>query len=428
MLRPLNQPVAIRTPATLIIMPVVVVALVGRACRAGDWPQILGPSRNGIAAAETLETQWEPAGPRQVWKLDLGEGFAGPAVVGERVVIFHRLGNIERVQAVNATTGRSSWQTDYEASYQGGVNPDRGPRCVPTIAGGKVYVLGAAGMLHCLQLADGKKIWSRDTWADFDAPEGYFGAGSSPLVIDGKLLVNVGGRQAGIVAFDLANGKTLWTATEDGPSYSSPTSTTLDGAPVAVFVTRLQACIVAPRDGKVLAQFPFGQRGPTVNAAMPIVVGDRLFVTASYGVGARLVKLAPSSIATVWSNDESMSSQYNTAVHHGGSLYGIHGREDVGVAQLRCIDLQSGNVQWSVPDFGVANLILAGDHLLILGVDGTLTLAKADPSSFQQLAQARLTSDTTRALPALANGRLYFRTTTDQRTGKLMCYRVGQSR
>jgi outer membrane protein assembly factor BamB len=251
--------------------------------------------------------------------------------------------------------------------------------------------------------------------------EGYFGAGSTPIVVGGKLLVNVGGRDdAGLVAFSLADGQTLWKGTQERASYASPTTASVGGKTLAIFVTRLNTVAVDPADGSVRFGFPFGQRGPTVNAATPLIFGNSLFVTANYGVGARLVRIDPDGFHELWSRDDVLSSQYPTPIYHKGFLYGIHGREDLGVAELRCIEVATGTVRWSVPDFGMAHLIAAEDKLLVQTVDGRLLLAHASPDRFQALAEATVSRAVTRALPALANGLLYVRE-NDGSQGRLKC-------
>ncbi len=253
--------------------------------------------------------------------------------------------------------GNRCWQADFAATYSPGINPDNGPRCVPLIHRDRVFVYGAAGTLHCVMLADGKKVWSRDPYADYEGQEGYFGAGSTPIVIGDKLLVNVGGREAGIVAFDLATGKTVWKATSEGASYSSPTTATINGKEHAIFVTRLNCLAIDPASGQVTFKFPFGKSGPTVNGATPITFADRLFVSSSYNMGARLSTLGKPSVA-LWENDESMSSQYSTCVYRDGFLYGFHGREDYRDGELRCIEATTGKVKWTVPRSGTGHVIL----------------------------------------------------------------------
>jgi outer membrane protein assembly factor BamB len=391
---------------------------------ASDWPQILGPNRNGEAAGEQLADKWPASGPKVLWRFALGAGYAGAAVMGNRVVVFHRVESSERIQCLDATSGQSLWKADFPATYRSGIDPDTGPRCVPLISGDKVFAFGAAGDLYAVNLADGKTFWSRALYADYGGDEGYFGAGSTPVIAGGQLLVNVGGRGAGIVALNPATGKTVWQATNEAASYSAPTVVNANGSEKAIFLTRLNCVLVDPAQQKVTTLFPFGQRGPTVNAATPLIFGDRLFVTASYGIGAVLASFDGQTATKIWSNDNTMSSQYATPVYRDGLLYGIHGREDVGVAELRCIDAATGKVQWSKSGYGVAHLILAGSRLLIQKVDGHLALALATPEAYRELASARITDAPTRALPALSNGRLFVRAGSGG--GEVICLEVRQ--
>src|SRR5262249_12254140 len=156
---------------------------------------------------------------------------------------------------------------DFAASYRGGIDPDIGPRCVPLLAEGTAYVFGAAGDLHAVALDTGKKRWSRALYADYKGDEGYFGAGSTPILIAGKLLVNVGGRGAGIVGLDPATGKSVWQSSDEAASYSSPATAKIGGQERAVFITRLNCVLADPANGKISKLFSFGMRGPTVNAA-----------------------------------------------------------------------------------------------------------------------------------------------------------------
>ena len=394
---------------------------------AGDWPQILGQGRDGVAVGENLLASWPAGGPETSWKHPLGAGYAGVAIASNRVIVFHRVEDHERVQALAAATGKVLWQTDFEAHYRGGVNADQGPRCVPLVHKNQVYVYGAAGDLHCLRLEDGTKIWSRASYEDFDGDEGYFGAGSTPIVAGGKLLVNVGGAgNAGLVAFDLLTGKTLWQATAEAASYSSPTLATIAGREHAVFVTRMNAIAVDPANGKTAFQFPFGKRGPTVNAATPLVIGNKLFVTASYQVGARTVQFgAGSKLTDLWASDDIISSQYSTAVHNKGHLYGFHGREDIGRGSLRCVEMATGKIKWSEEGLPVGHVIRSNDLLLVLSVEGGLSLVRALPGKYEKLAEATISEGTTRAIPALSNGRLLIRTSGSGR-GLLSCLKVGQ--
>lgn len=411
--------------ASLLLLTLALFFTPARECPAGDWPQILGPARNGEAQDEPVIAKWPAAGPKRLWSYPVGQGFAGPAIVGNRVIVFHRDRDAERVEAIDNTTGKSLWKTDFAASYAGGYNADHGPRCVPLIHGDRVFVFGAAGDLHCVNLSDGAKRWTRETYREFKGDEGYFGAGSTPIVAGGKLIVNIGGRGAGLVAFDLDTGKTAWQATDEGASYSSPTLATINGQTQVIFVTRLNAVSIDPTNGKVRFRFPFGLPGTTVNGATPLVFDDLLFVSSSYGVGANLSRITGDSAKELWANDDVMSSQYSTCVHRDGFLYGTHGREDYRNGVLRCLEAKTGKVKWTVPGFGVAHTILVGDQLLLLDVEGKLRLAEVNSESYRELSSAKISADITRSLPALSNGQFYFRDNGSQ-AGKLICLQLSK--
>ena len=348
-------------------------------------------------------------------------------MVGKRAVVFHRVGSHERVEASDVERGESLLPADFVANYSGGYNPDKWPRCVPTIHANRIYVFGASGELHSVDLDSGTKRWSVNVYEELGGDEGYFGAGSSPIVAGDKLLVNVGGRKgAGLVAFSLETGRVVWKTTDERASYSSPTSAVIGGEPHVIFITRYNVVSVNPVNGHERFRFPFGKRGPTVNAATPIVFDDHLFVSASYGVGAILAAIdSDGSSRTVWSNDDSLSSQYSTAAYREGYLYGTHGRADIGVADLRCLEARSGKVKWTKSGFGVAHPILVGDRILLQTAEGEVVLARATAEAYQELARAKVVSGSTRALPALSGGLLFIRSSQGS-SGELKCLIVGK--
>lgn len=389
------------------------------AAHAGDWPQVLGPARNGIASDEHLLTAWPEDGPRTLWHRPVGDGFSGVAVAQSRAIVFHRIRDEEVVEALDAVTGQSHWKVSFPTRYSPAFTSDGGPRAVPLLHEGRVFLFGARGQLVCLNLADGKLVWQRDTYEDFSSrrpfkgepPEGYFGCGSTPLIEGDRLVLNVGGesKDAGVVAFDIATGRTVWQATRERASYSSPVAATIGGRRHIVMATRLQLLSLDPKDGRVLFQQPFGKLGPSVTAASPVVMGDQIFITGSYGFGAMLLKVGPTGAMPLWEDDELLSSQYTTSIVHDGLLYGVHGREDIGVAELRCVDPKLKQVVWQAREFGYATLILADSQLLIMKTDGQLVMASPDRRGFKELGRTRLFAGTTRALPALSNGLLYVR-------------------
>jgi outer membrane protein assembly factor BamB len=395
---------------------------------AHDWPQYLGPQRNGVYSGPPLTRSWPAAGPKKVWRKPVGQGFAGPVVAGDRLIVFHRIGNEEIVEALDARTGDPRWRFAYATTYRDDFGFDEGPRAVPVVAQGRVYTFGAEGQLHALGLADGKRIWSVDTARRFGVRKGFFGAAGSPLVEDGRVIANIGGedaangarKDAGIVAFDAETGAVLWTATNHQASYSSGVGATFGGKRVAVFFTRQGLVGLDPATGASVFQRAWRSRSAaSVNAATPLVIGDRVFISASYETGAALLRVQGSALTEIWSSDEAMSNHYATSVIHNGTLYGFHGRQEFNPS-FRAVALDTGAVRWSVDRFKAGTVTLAGDMLVILRETGELVLAAASPDGFRPLAQAPVLPPTVRGHPALADGFLYARN-SDTRSNELVC-------
>jgi outer membrane protein assembly factor BamB len=384
---------------------------VGATASAQDWPQLLGPTRNGVYTGPPIARTLPKSGPPLVWKRDVGAGFAGPAVANGRLILFHRVGAREVVEAMDTTTGRTNWTAEYPTAYRDDFGFDEGPRAIPVIAGGRVFTHGADGMLQALDFASGRRLWAVDTRREFAVAKGYFGAASSPVVDGDRVLLNVGGRNAGIVAFDAATGKTVWTATTDEASYSSPVIADIGGQHTAVFFTRTGLVAIDPAGGAVRYQYRWRARmAASVNAATPLVVKDQIFLSASYGTGATLLQVANGAVKPVWSGDESLSNHYATSVHRDGYVYGFEGRQEFGQS-LRCIELATGKVMWTVDGFGAGTLLVAADLLVVTRESGELVLAPAAPQSFQPTARAQLLPGVVRAYPALSNATLFVRNT-----------------
>ena len=380
-----------------------------RAC-AGDWPQFLGPTRNGVYPGTDLAESWPKEGPPIVWRKKVGQGFSGPAVSGVSLILFHRTGDKEAVERLDAGTGKPLWSFDYSTGYRDDFGFDEGPRATPTIADGKVFTFGAEGRLHCLDFQTGKKIWSINTKAEFGASKGFFGMVCSPLVEGNAVLLNIGGANgAGIVAFEQSTGKVRWKATNDEASYSSPVAATINGRRYAFFFTRAGLAALDPDSGRTRFEFPWRSRmNASVNAATPLVVNDLVFLSASYQAGAVLLRVKENSVEKIWGADDVLSNHYATSVYADGFLFGFDGRQEYG-ENLRCVEFKTGKIRWSEDRFGAGTVILAGKHLIILTENGELLLAPASPDGFKPVARAHLLPNGVRAYPALAEGRLYAR-------------------
>jgi len=374
-----------------------------------DWPQFLGPERNGVSQGPPLAETWGASGPRVVWRKQVGQGFSGPVVVQDRVILFHRVADREVVEALDTRSGTTRWQYGYPTAYRDDFGFDEGPRAVPVVANGVVYTFGAEGQLHAVDLETGKRLWSEDAVRRFRVPKGFFGAAGSPLVEGGRLLANIGGEKAGIVAFEAKTGKVLWTATDDDASYSSAIGATIGGRRHAIFLTREGLIGLDPATGVVQFQRRWRARmAASVNAATPIVIGDLVFVSAEYGPGAGVLRVDGSKLIDVWASDDVLSNHYATSVYYDGHLYGFHGRQEYGPS-FRAVEFRTGKVRWSEEKFRAGSVTLAGDRLLILREGGELVLATASPEAFRPLARAQILPATVRAYPALAGGFLYVR-------------------
>src|SRR5438093_4096393 len=396
--------------------PALLVALASAALplSAQDWPQFLGPHRNGSTSVTNLAAQWPKEGPPVAWQRKAGEGYAGPAVSEGKLVLLHRVGNKEIVECLDAKSGHELWKSDYPTSYVDQMGHDPGPRATPAISDGRVYTFGAEGMMNCWSLADGKKLWSVATKSEFGARLGFFGLACSPLVEGNAVIVNVGGRNgAGIVAFNKATGKMLWKTSDDEASYAAPVAATLGGKRLAFVITREALECLNPADGKSVFRYPWRPAmHASVSGATPLIIGDQIFISACYDKGATLLRFKEGGPQQIWSNEEALSSHYATAVHRDGFLYGFDGRADPGfepAPSLRCVELATGKVRWSESGLQPGTVTLAGDQLLVLTGRGELLQAPATPQGFKPAARAQILGLEVRAHPALADGMFYAR-------------------
>jgi hypothetical protein len=396
--------------------------------QAEDWPQFLGPNRNGSITETNLVSAWSSEGPPVLWRRKVGEGFSGPVVSAGKLILFHRLADQETVECLDAKTGQEFWKTDYPTRYRDDFGFEEGPRATPAVDETRVVTFGAEGTLTCWELASGKKLWSVDARAQFGAGKGFFGVACSPLLEGQAVLVNIGGRNgAGVVAFDKTTGKVIWQATDDEASYSSPVAATIGGKRRVFVITREALVALNPSDGTIGFRYPW--RPPmqaSVSAAAPIVADDLIFISASYGTGGTLLRFKENKPEKLWSSDEALSCHYATPVYRDGFLYGFDGRADPGLqadSSFRCVELKTGKVRWREDSLKAGTVSLVNGQLLVLTEKGELILAPAIPSGFKPTARAQILPFVVRAHPALAGGLFYARS-----KDKLVCLDLRQKR
>lgn len=377
---------------------------------AADWPNLLGPTRDSTSAEKGLIASFGARGPTVAWKRDVGDGYAGAAIAGGKLILFHRVGDDETVECLDAATGKPVWKQSYPTSYSDALGKGDGPRSTPTISGGNVFTLGPSGVLSCWALSDGKKLWSKDLLKTYEVPRSFFGVGTSPLVEGKRVLVNVGGDGAGVVAFDAATGKELWKATSQGASYASPVTADMARKRHAVFFTRQGLLSLDPVTGKELLSLRWRPRiDASVNAATPVILpGGYVFLSTSYDTGAIVLKVTKDGTEEVWKNDRSLTCHFNTPVAVGEQLYGVHGRQE-GEPKLRCIDWKTGKVRWSADGFGCGSILHADGRLWMMSESGELILAKPNADKFDEVSRAKVLEAPVRAHLALADGFLFCR-------------------
>lgn len=397
-----------------------------------DWPGLLGPARNGHADSKNELPNAIEGSPKQIWKVEAGQGYAGPAVAGNDFVLFERVGESDRIRLLNLETGEEVWRRELKAGYRGGMDSDKGPRSVPTILDKSVLVYSAAGDLTLLARKNGAVLWTRALRKEYQAEDGYFGAGSTPLVVSDQAIINIGGKSASVVCVSLSNGKTLWVSSNADASYASPiliqpTQGSVITNRIVVVPMKLKTLGLDLETGKPLWEFPFGQRGPTVNAATPVVTanGD-LFLTSSYGIGSLLVRPAQSTSQIVHQGTD-INSQYSTPVVLAGMIFGSDGREDGGEGAYKCLQASDGKLLWTQPNMPICHTIAVGNRLLLLGIGGEIWAVDSSVAKFQPFWKSSLPDGKYRALPALSGNRLYMRTSNG--TGDAWyCFQIGASR
>ncbi len=385
---------------------------------AGDWPGLLGPNRDGHSQDNALPIASSSEKGAIKWTLPAGDGYAGAAIAQGQVVLYDRDNREDRVRCIELESGKLVWEQRFISEYRGGIDSDTGPRCVPTILSDRIVVYSAGGELVSMKRSSGEIDWRRPLRREFQAEDGYFGAGSTPLVVEDQIIVNVGGKKGGVVSVSLSDGKTRWTATDYDASYASPilfSELSSPSQPSTIVVpTRLKTIGVDSQSGKVLWEANFGQRGPTVNAATPIAFNSQLFLTASYGIGNLCLrpKRDTGGVEAVYEG-EAISSQYASPIYLNGLIYGSDGREDMGAASFRCVEASTGKVQWEEKSIPICHCIgMHASQLLMIGIDGQVWLLNPNANRFEPYWKKTIGHRTFRALPALSNHLLVVRSTS----------------
>lgn len=381
---------------------------------AAAWPGFRGPRRDGVCNDAGLSLDWTRSPPRELYRQPIGAGYAGFAVAAGRAYTLEQRRNKEAVVCYDVLTGRELWVFDYVALFEE-VLGGNGPRSTPTLAGDRLYVLGAEGHLHCLDPMTGKLHWAKNVLKDFAEENLHWGLAGSPLVMDGKVIVNSSGKDGpGVLAFDAATGSLLWKSDAGAQCYSSPMDVTLSGKRQILNLADTALNGIDPADGTVLWSFPWELSGGP-SCAQPLVVGpDRVFVSSGYGKGSALLEIKAKAhsmdgsgagryeVSQIWATTR-MKNKFASSVLYRGFIYGL----DEGV--LSCLDAATGERKWKGGKYGHGSLLLVGEHLMVLGEQGDLVLVKAEPTGVAEVSRVQVFSGRTWNNFALISGILLAR-------------------
>ena len=385
--------------------------LIGTAATAADWPQWLGPKRDG-GTTEVVKPWKEPL--KILWKTPVGEGHGGPVVANGKAYLFYRTlkQNEEVLAAFDLDTGKPAWSTPYPRR-ETKILFGNCPRGVPCVTDGKIFTFGITSILTCFDETTGKILWQVDAEKEYQAPTLKFGSSCSPIVVGDHVIVNVGAKGASIVAFDKKTGKEAWKARDDAASYSSPLLYDHAGSPRIAFLTARGLVALNPKSGTVLWQHPFVDF-LFESSCTPVLVGDKLLISSITAGCVLLDEDSDGKVSKVWSN--SLNCYFSTPVAVGkDSLYMVTGSLLGKTAVLRCVDAKTGKERWSRDKVGTyhATLLRTGDDkLLMVEEKGDLVLFEPNTEKYAELSRSKICGNTW-AHPALSNGRLYIRDAKD---------------
>jgi outer membrane protein assembly factor BamB len=378
------------------------------AALADDWPKFRGPDHNGISKETGWSANWPAEGPKKLWKAKVGIGFASFAVSNGKAYTVGNASDMDTVYCFDANTGAEIWKQSHPAKldpkyYEGG------PSATPTVEGNRVFTFAKRGVARCFDATKGTVVWSKDLAEELKAAMPTWGFAGSVL-IDGELaLFNVGSAGA---ALDKTSGKVVWSSGASESGYSSLVPFDSGGKRAIAMAIKQDVIALNVADGKELWRFPWKTQHD-VNAADPILSGEKVFISSGYGHGGGVFNVSAKPPQKIWEN-KNMRNHFNSSVLWKGHLYGVDEN------QLRCLVFESGEVKWTDKITGKGSLMLADGKLIVLGEKGELMVADASPDGFKPSARSQVLGGKCWTAPVLANGRIYCRNAA----GDIVCVDV----
>ncbi|MGO8926437.1 MAG: PQQ-binding-like beta-propeller repeat protein [Limisphaerales bacterium] len=362
-----------------------------------DWPCWRGPDRNGISPEKGWQTQWPAEGPKQLWKASVGTGFSSFSVSDGRVYTMGNTANTDWVFCLEAATGKRLWGHSYPCPLAAN-NFEGGPCATPTVADGRVYTFSRKGDLFCLDAAKGIVIWSKNLNRELGLEIPTWGCASSVWIEGPMAVVNMG--SAG-VALDRKSGQVVWVSAKGPGAYATPVPFKRGSELCLAILSRQALVAVKAADGHELWSYPW-KTDYDVNAADPIVDGDKIFISSGYNHGGALLRVDGQTPEKVWEN-KNLRNHFDSCVLWQGHLYGP---DDNG---LRCVAFDTGDLKWTYSEFGKGSLMVADGKLVALSEKGELIIAEPTPAEFKPIARAQVLKGKCWTTPLLSNGHIYCR-------------------
>lgn len=378
------------------------------------WPFFYGPRMNGVYDQTAILTEWPSSGLKQLWRRPVGGGYASMTVAQNLIFTIEQRRDQETVAAYELKSGRERWTNSWKAFFQESMGGD-GPRATPVYSEGRVYALGATGEFRCLDAASGRVLWRKNILEDAGAQNLTWGMAASPLIVDSLVVVMPG---KGVTAYDKTSGEKKWSSLDDNAAYTAPIVAAIAGLRQIIAVTASRVVGLTIDRGTLLWEFPW-RTEYDVNSTLPVLVdANRFLISAGYGHGSSLVEVSGGegsyAAKEIWHTNH-LKTKFNNAVLENGVVYAL----DEGI--MEAVEAASGKRLWKGGRYGYGQILLASGHIIVLTETGDVALVKATPERHTEVAKFEALSGKTWNIPAIADGVLLVRNTTE-----MAAYQLGR--
>lgn len=382
-----------------------------------DWPQFRGADRSGKSSEKITNADWTKNAPDLVWKKNIGSAFSEMTVVDNIVYTMlseqtDSISGFEYIAAFDAENGKELWKTKIDSLFIDADEWGNGPHSTLAVDDKNAYGLSAFGKFTAVSKKNGKVQWTVDFVKEFGSTPPRWAFSSSPLLIDGVVVMEVGGKESkAFAAFDKKNGKTVWIKGEGGSTYSSPIKANIDGQEQIIFANGNKFYSFNTK-GDTLWSYTTPLRSPT--AAIVFIEPNTLFASQVGATGGFAVKMENGKGTEVFKSP-SMKNDWSSSCYHDGYIYGFN------VASLQCISAKTGEKKWSKRGFGKGSLIMVDDKLFVLSDKGKLILVDANPDAYTELGSIQALKGKSWTAPSFSNGKVFLRNLTE-----MACYKVNK--